>query len=109
MKSWNDIILTVPKLQELIDLNELNQQIKTLEIEGDILVHLDKNNLVFVQNILLKTNTELSNLKTTSERAFENMTEINENWLKLNDIKNKMKSTKKECNIIWNLLNRQMI
>lgn len=50
-----------------------------------------------MQTILLDTNAKLSNLKTTSARYVASLTEINDNWLKFNDIKNKMKSTKLEC------------
>lgn len=100
VKSRNDVIIILPKLQELSDIGELNEQLKTLETEGELLIQLDKNNSIFVQNILLETNAELSNLKTTSERSIENLTEINENWSKINDIKSKIKSTRKECKII---------
>lgn len=97
VKSWNDIIHVIPKLQELTDLSELTKQINTLKVEGELLVQLDKNNSTFVQNMLLETNAELSTLNIKSERALGNLTEINENWLNINNIKNKLKSTKKEC------------
>lgn len=99
-KSWNDIIHVIPKLQELIDFSELNEQIKILEAEGELLVQLDKNSSTFVQNMSLEINAELSNLNIKTERVIENLTEINDNWLKINNIKNKLKSTKKECKTI---------
>lgn len=97
VKSWNDIHSVIPKLHELSDISELTKQMNTLESEGEHLVQLDKSNSVFVQKMLLDTNSTLSNLKTMSARYVDSLTEINDNWLKINDIKNKMKSTKVEC------------
>lgn len=104
VKSWNDIKVVVPKLQELTDTSELTEQLKTLEEEGESLIQLDKSNSIFVQNILLEINTELSNLKTITERSIANLTEINDNWLKINDIRNKIKSTKEESKILLGLV-----
>lgn len=100
VKSEKDIINVIPKVQELSDISELIEQLKTLETEGELLIQLDKNNSIYVQNILVETNTELSNLKTTSERSIEDLTSILENWSKINEIKNKIKSTKQECKTI---------
>lgn len=104
IKSWKDIVQVIPKVQELKDTSELEDKLNTLEVEGESLIRLNKSNSTFVQNILLNINTELSNLKTTSERSLANLAEINENWLKVNDIKNKMKSTKEECEMILGLI-----
>lgn len=104
IKSWKDIVQVIPKIQVLQDTSELEDKLKNLEIEGESLIRLNKSSSTFVQNILLNTNTELSNLKTSSERSLANLTEINKNWLKINDIKNKMKSTKEECEMIIGLI-----
>lgn len=97
VKSCNDITKVIPQLQESLDSSELNDKLKSLEKEGEILIQLDKSNSIDVQNILLNANSMLSNLKTLSERSVLNLTEIKENWLKINDIKNKIKLTRKEC------------
>lgn len=100
IKSWDDIILVIPKLIELTDTSELNGQLKMLEKEGELLVQLDKSNSNCIQNILLNANTELSNLKVLLERSVTNLTELYDNWLKINDIKKQIKSTKETCNNI---------
>lgn len=100
IKTWRDIELIVPKLHELKDSSELTTELKTLEEEGESLIQLDKGSAVFVQNIVLNANAELSNFKTTAEQSIENLKEINESWIKINKIKNKIKSAKGECEMI---------
>jgi len=97
LKSWKDISLVIPKLQKLKDTSELVEQLKTLEKEGEILTQLDKSSSIFIQNILLDINAELINLKTKTEQSIANLTELNDNWLNMNDVKNKIKTTKEEC------------
>lgn len=104
IKSWDDINVVIPKLQELINTNKLTEQIKNLQEEGDLLIQLDKRNSIFVQNLLLEINTELTNLKTLSERSIANLNEMVDNWLKITDIKNKIKSTQEESKIILGLI-----
>lgn len=104
IKSWNDIILVIPQLTDLTDVSKLIEQLNTLEIEGESLIQLDKSHTVFIKNCLLDINNELSTLKTMSEQSITNLMEINDNWLKINDIKLKIKSTKEECNAILKLV-----
>lgn len=100
VKSLNDINVIIPKLQELTDTNELAEQLKNLEEETEILIQLDKSKSIFVKNILLDVNTELANLNALADREIINLKEMNDNWLKINDIKKKIKSTKEECKTI---------
>lgn len=100
VKSLNDINVTISKLQESTDTDELAEQLKNLEEEGEILIQLDKSKSVFMKNILLDVNTELANLNTVAERAITNLKEMNDNWLSINEIKNKIKFTKEECKTI---------
>lgn len=100
IKHWNDVGLIIPKIHELTNAIELNSELKTLDEESELLIQLDKSNSVFVQNILLNINTEMSNLKTSSTQSALKLTEINDNWSKINDIKNKINFTKNECKLI---------
>lgn len=104
LKSWTDIALIIPKLHKLKDTSELFEQLKNLEKEGEILTQLDKSSSIFVQNILLDINAQLINLKTMTEQSIENLTELSNNWLNMNDIKNKIKKTKEECKTILELI-----
>lgn len=97
VKSWGNIINVIPKIQEFTDISEFIDQLKSLEKDGELLIQLDKRNTLFVQNILLNTNAKLSDLKSISEQSLANLTEIKDNWLKINDIKNKIKSSREEC------------
>lgn len=100
IKSWNDIILLIPQLTDLTDISELIELLNILEVEGESLIQLDKSKIVFVKNCILEINNELSNLKTMYEDSVINLMEINDNWLAINDIRQKLKSTKEECNAI---------
>lgn len=104
VKSWKDIGNAVSKLRELSDTSELADGLQTLEQEGESLVRLDRSNSAFVQNVVLNANAELSGLNAAAGQSIAGLSEIDENWLKINDVKCKIESAKKECKTILKLV-----